>query len=414
VRQQFNIPIGKFEGIQEPLGRLAATAYLVDGARRFTCAGLDLGPHPAVISGIMKMHATEKMRVSVTDALDIHGGKGIIDGPHNYLGDLYRSVPIGITVEGANILTRNLIVFGQGAIRSHPYLLQEMNALKEPDQEKALDKFDEVFWKHVGHSLLTVLRAWVRNWTGGLFAPAPNAGAATKFYRQLSRYAASFALTADFALLTMGGALKRKEMLSARLGDILSELYLLSGALKRWQDEGRQESDLPLLAWSVADGLKTIDQRFQQVLANFPNRPVAWFLKFIIQPLGVSQHGPADALTRQCADILLEPSAARDRLTSGLYLGDDDGGIARLERAFKLVTEAEPAAKKMHDAKIRDWQIAWQKGIITEAEAKQMEEVHEAVSKAIDVDDFSPEELTSMGGLKVKKQQNDGPAAKAS
>lgn len=414
VRQQFNIPIGKFEGIQEPLGRLAATAYLVDGARRFTCAGLDLGHHPAVISGIMKLHATEKMRVSVTDAMDIHGGKGIIDGPHNYLGDLYRSVPIGITVEGANILTRNLIVFGQGAIRSHPYLLQEMNALKEPDQEKALDKFDEVFWKHVGHSLLTVLRAWVRNWTGGLFAPAPNAGAATKFYRQLSRYAASFALTADFALLTMGGALKRKEMLSARLGDILSELYLLSGALKRWQDEGRQESDLPLLAWSVADGLKTIDQRFQQVLANFPNRPVAWFLKFIIQPLGVRQHGPADALTRQCADILLEPSAARDRLTSGLYLGDDDGGIARLERAFKLVTEAEPAAKKMHDAKIRDWQIAWQKGIITEAEAKQMEEVHEAVSKAIDVDDFSPEELTSMGGLKMKKQQNDGPAAKAS
>lgn len=414
VRQQFNIPIGKFEGIQEPLGRLAATAYLVDGARRFTCAGLDLGHHPAVISGIMKLHATEKMRVSVTDAMDIHGGKGIIDGPHNYLGDLYRSVPIGITVEGANILTRNLIVFGQGAIRSHPYLLQEMNALKEPDQEKALDKFDEVFWKHVGHSLLTVLRAWVRNWTGGLFAPAPNAGAATKFYRQLSRYAASFALTADFALLTMGGALKRKEMLSARLGDILSELYLLSGALKRWQDEGRQESDLPLLAWSVADGLKTIDQRFQQVLANFPNRPVAWFLKFIIQPLGVRQHGPADALTRQCADILLEPSAARDRLTSGLYLGDDDGGIARLERAFKLVTEAEPAAKKMHNAKIRDWQIAWQKGIITEAEAKQMEEVHEAVSKAIDVDDFSPEELTSMGGLKVKKQQNDGPAAKAS
>lgn len=414
VRQQFNIPIGKFEGIQEPLGRLAATAYLVDGARRFTCAGLDLGHHPAVISGIMKLHATEKMRISVTDAMDIHGGKGIIDGPHNYLGDLYRSVPIGITVEGANILTRNLIVFGQGAIRSHPYLLQEMNALKEPDQEKALDKFDEVFWKHVGHSLLTVLRAWVRNWTGGLFAPAPNAGAATKFYRQLSRYAASFALTADFALLTMGGALKRKEMLSARLGDILSELYLLSGALKRWQDEGRQESDLPLLAWSVADGLKTIDQRFQQVLANFPNRPVAWFLKFIIQPLGVRQHGPADALTRQCADILLEPSAARDRLTSGLYLGDDDGGIARLERAFKLVTEAEPVAKKMHDAKIRDWQIAWQKGIITEAEAKQMEEVHEAVSKAIDVDDFSPEELTSMGGLKMKKQQNDGPAAKAS
>lgn len=416
VRQQFNIPIGKFEGIQELLGRLAATAYLVDGARRFTCAGLDLGHHPAVISGIMKLHATEKMRASVIDAMDIHGGKGIIDGPHNYLGDLYRSVPIGITVEGANILTRNLIVFGQGAIRAHPYLLQEMNALKEPDQEKALDRFDDAFWSHVGHSLMTVLRAWGRSWTGGLVAPAPDAGAATKFYRQLSRYAACFALTADMALLTMGGALKRKEMLSARLGDILSELYLLSGTLKRWHDEGRLNSDFPLLAWSVADGLKTIDRRFQQVLANFPNRPVAWFLKFIIQPLGVRRHGPPDWLTRQCAELLLEPSEVRDRLTAGLYVGDDDGGIARLERAFKAVTEAEPIAKKMHDAQVRDWRAAREKGIISETEAKQMEAVADAVSKAIDVDDFAPEELTSMGGLKMKKKTKPKkePEAKAS
>lgn len=414
VRQQFNIPIGKFEGIQELLGRLAATAYLVDGARKFTCAGLDLGHHPAVISGIMKLHATEKMRTSVTDAMDIHGGKAIIDGPHNYLGDLYRSVPIGITVEGANILTRNLIVFGQGAIRAHPYLLQEMSALQEPDQEKALDKFDDVFWKHAGHSAMTLLRAFVRSWSGGLLSPAPNAGAATKFYRQLSRYAACFALTADMALLTMGGALKRKEMLSARLGDILSELYLLSGALKRWHDEGRRDSDLPLLAWSVADGLKTIDLRFQQVLANFPNRPIAWFLKFIIQPLGVRRFGPPDRLTRQCAEILLEPSDVRERLTAGLYIGDDDGGIARLERAFKVVTEAEPIARKMHDAKVRDWRTAWEKGIISETEAKQMDLVADAVAKAIDVDDFSPEELTSMGGLRMKKTTDSGPAAKAS
>lgn len=415
IRQQFNIPIGKFEGIQEPLGRLAATAYLVDGARRFTCAGLDLGHHPAVISGIMKLHATEKMRTSVTDAMDIHGGKGIIDGPHNYLGNLYRSVPIGITVEGANILTRNLIVFGQGAIRSHPYILQEMTALNDPDQEKALDTFDKVFWSHVGHAIATLFRAWIRNWTGGLIAPAPDAGAATKFYRQLSRHASSFALLTDFALLTMGGALKRKEMISARLGDILSELYLMSGVLKRWQDEGRQEADFPLLAWSAEDSFRKIQQRIQEVLANFPNRPVAWVLKFLIQPLGVTQHGPRDHLTRQCAEILLEPSEARERLTSGLYLGDDDGGIARLERAFKLVTAAEPIQKKMHDARVRDYKLAREKGVITDAEAKQMEAVADAVSKAIDVDDFAPEELIPADSIKTRGGKSpDAPAAKAS
>jgi acyl-CoA dehydrogenase len=414
IRQQFNIPIGKFEGIQEALARLAANAYLVDGARRFTCAGLDLGHHPAVVSGIMKLHATERMRASVTDAMDIHGGKGIIDGPHNYLGSLYRSVPIGITVEGANILTRNLIVFGQGAIRSHPYILKEMTALQEPDQAKALDEFDKVFWAHVGHAFATLFRAWVRNWTGGLFAPAPDAGSATKFYRQLSRHASSFALLTDFALLTMGGALKRKEMISARLGDILSELYLLSGTLKRWQDEGRQESDYPLLAYCVADGLKTIQRRIQEVLLNFPNRPVAWFLKFIIQPLGITQHGPRDRLSQQCAEILLEPSAARDRLTAGLYLADDGSGLARLERAFKLVTSTEPIVKKMHDAKMRDWKAAQQKGIITDAEAKQMETAAAAVSDAVEVDDFAPEDLMPASSLKTRGGMREERAAKAS
>jgi acyl-CoA dehydrogenase len=415
VRQQFNIPISKFEGIQEALARLAANAYLVDGARRFTCAGLDLGHHPAVISGIMKLHATERMRASVTDAMDIHGGKAIIDGPHNYLGNLYRSVPIGITVEGANILTRNLIVFGQGAIRSHPYILKEMTALQEPDQEKALDEFDKVFWAHVGHAFATLFRAWIRNWTGGLLSPAPNAGAASRFYRQLSRHASSFALLTDFALLTMGGALKRKEMISARLGDIVSELYLLSGVLKRWEDEGRQDSDYPLLAYCVADGMKTIQRRIQEVLANFPNRPVAWLLKFLIQPLGITQHGPKDRLAQQCADILTEPSAVRDRLTAGLYLGDDDGGVARLERAFKAVVAAEPIVKKMHDAKIRDWKTAQEKGVISAAEAKEMEALDDTVLKAVDVDDFAPEDLLPAGGLKTRTgTTSDEPRAKAS
>ena len=227
IREQFNVPIGKFEGIEEPLARIAGTAYLLDAARRLTCAALNQGHHPAVISGIMKLHATERMRIAIDDAMDIHGGKAVIDGPQNYLGVLYRSVPVGITVEGANILTRNLIVFGQGAIRAHPYLLDEMNALGEADRAKGLDAFDKAFWKHIGHSVTTLFRAWGRSWSGGMFAPAPDAGDATGFYRQLSRYSSAFALCADMALLTLGGALKRKEMLSARFGDILSELYLL-------------------------------------------------------------------------------------------------------------------------------------------------------------------------------------------
>src|ERR1700743_2451715 len=278
IREQFGISIGKFEGIEEPLARIAGTAYLLDAARRLTCAALNEGRHPAVISGIMKLQATERMRIAIDDAMDIHGGKAVIDGPQNYLGSLYRSVPVGITVEGANILTRNLIVFGQGAIRAHPYLLLEMNALGEQDRAKGLDAFDDAFWKHVGHSVVTLFRAWGRSWSFGMFAPAPDAGEATGFYRQLSRYSSAFALCADMALLTLGGALKRKEMLSARFGDILSELYLLSAALKRWQDEGRQVADFAALEWCMASGFRSIESRLAEILANLPNPFVAVLL----------------------------------------------------------------------------------------------------------------------------------------
>jgi acyl-CoA dehydrogenase len=313
VREQFNISISKFEGIEEPLARIAGTAYLLDAARRLTSAALNQGHHPAVISGIMKLHATERMRLVIDDAMDIHGGKAVIDGPQNYMGNLYRAVPVGITVEGANILTRNLIVFGQGAIRAHPYLLDEMNALSDPDKKKGLDAFDRAFWKHVGHSVTTLFRAWGRCWTGGAFAPAPDAGDATHFYRQLSRYSSAFALCADMALLTLGGALKRKEMLSARFGDILSELYLLSAALKRWEDEGRQQDDLPALEWCMASGFKTIENRFAEILANLPNRFVATILKFVVQPFGASVLGPSDRVVHLCAQMILEPSASELR-----------------------------------------------------------------------------------------------------
>ncbi|KRR24568.1 acyl-CoA dehydrogenase [Bradyrhizobium retamae] len=394
IREQFGISIGKFEGIEEPLARIAGTAYLLDAARRLTCAALNQGHHPAIISGIMKLHATERMRIVIDDAMDIHGGKAVIDGPQNYMGSLYRAVPVGITVEGANILTRNLIVFGQGAIRAHPFLLDEMNALGEADRPKGLEAFDKAFWRHVGHSFKTMFRAWGRSWTFGLFAPAPDAGEATRFYRQLSRYSAGFALCADMALLTLGGALKRKEMLSARFGDILSELYLLSAALKRWQDEGRQKEDFAALEWCMATGFRTIENRFAEILANLPNRFVAVILKFLIQPFGARVLGPSDRIVHQCAQLVLEPSAARDRLTSGLSAVDDDGGIARLEKAFRLVTAADDVAKQMRAARLHDWKEAVKKGVITQAQGEKLQAAHEAVAKVIEVDDFAPEALS--------------------
>jgi acyl-CoA dehydrogenase len=395
VREQFGIPIGKFEGIEEPLARIASTAYLIDAARRLTCAALNEGHHPAVISGIMKLHATERLRTVIDDAMDIHGGKAVIDGPQNYLGNLYRGVPVSITVEGANILTRNLIIFGQGAIRAHPYLLQEMNALSDTDKAKGLDTFDKTFWVHIVHSVTTLFRAWGRSWSGGAFAPAPeDAGPVTDFYRQLSRYASAFALCADMALLTLGGKLKRKEMLSARFGDILSELYLLSAVLKRWHDEGRQEADLPVVQWCMATGFRTIEQRFADILANLPNRYVAIMLKFMIQPMGARARGPSDAVVHACAQLVLEPSVARDRLTPGLSQVDDDNGVARLEKAFLLVTAAEDVFKRMRAARLHDTDAAIKQGVITQVEAEQYKAAHEAVLRVIEVDDFAPEALS--------------------
>jgi acyl-CoA dehydrogenase len=394
IREQFGISISKFEGIEEPLARIAGTAYLLDAARRLTCAALNAGNHPAVISGIMKLQATERMRTAIDDAMDIHGGKAVIDGPQNYMGSLYRAVPVGITVEGANILTRNLIVFGQGAIRAHPYLLDEMNALGETDRAKGLDAFDKAFWKHVGHSFATLFRAFGRSWTFGAFAPAPDAGDATQFYRQLSRYSSAFALCADMALLTLGGALKRKEMLSARFGDILSELYLLSAALRRWEDEGRQTEDFAALEWCMATGFKTIENRFAEICANLPNRFVGALLKFVVQPFGTRVIGPSDRVVQRCAQLVIEPSAARERLTSDLAHVDDDGGFARLEKAFQLVTGSDDVARKLRAARLHDWQEAVKKGVITQSEGERFAAARAAVAKVVEVDDFAPEALS--------------------
>jgi acyl-CoA dehydrogenase len=405
IRQQFNLPIGKFEGVQERLAALAGNAYLLDAARRLTCAGLDEGRKLAVVSAILKSHATDRLRDSVNDAMDVHAGKAVIEGPMNYLGSLYRAVPVGITVEGANILTRNLIIFGQGAIRCHPYLLKEMTALENRDRKAALKDFDRAFWSHVAHSFATLFRAWARAWTGGATSPAPDEPKLRRFYKRLGRYAAGFALTADIALLTLGGALKRKEMLSARLGDILSELYLLSAVLKRWEDEGRRDADLPLVQYCCERGYATIERRFAEVFANLPSRSMAAFLKFIVLPRGARARGPKDRLAQTCADLLLSPSATRDRLTPNINRGADNNGVGLLETAFKLVTETEELNKKLRSARIKDIAEAVAAGVLTTEEAERLGDAGAAVAAVVAVDDFSKADLAPKEDVTARFRQ---------
>ncbi|MDC6164431.1 acyl-CoA dehydrogenase [Achromobacter xylosoxidans] len=397
VREQFGIPVGKFEGVQEKLASLAGNAYLVEAARRLTCAALNQGVKPAVVSGIMKYHATERMRISVNDAMDVHAGRAVIDGPSNYLGALYRAVPIAITVEGANILTRNLIIFGQGAIRAHPYLMPEILALGNPDEERGMEVFHDVFWRHLRHAGMNTLRAIGRAWTGGVLAPSPVSGPTAGHYRRLGRYAAGFALLADAALARLGGGLKRRELLSARLGDILAELYLLSAVLKRWEDEGRKHDDLPLVRWCMEQGYAEIEKRMDQVLSNLPGRPLAWALRAAILPLRLAR-GPGDALTRECAELLLKPSPTHARLAADLQRsagggqGDDDP-LALLTRAFAVVDTVQPIRDRLRQSGVRDWREAHRHGAITATQAAQLEEAEAIVSRVLQVDDFAPEEL---------------------
>lgn len=390
IRYQFGIPIGKFEGVQEKLGRMAANAYLVEAARRFTCAGLDMGYKPSVVSAIMKLHATERMRQSVNDAMDVHAGKAVIDGPSNYLGGLYRALPVGITVEGANIVTRNLIVFGQGAIRAHPYLMKELAALANSDQEAGQDAFDSVIWKHIGDSAKTMLWAIGTAWTGAVFAGAPKGvGRTAPFYRRINRYAAAFSVLSEMTVLSLGGSLKRREMLSARLGDILAELYLLSAMLKRWHDEGQHEADLPLVKVCAFQGFSTIEKRIDDILHNYPSRWLGGLLRLMILPGFTRVRPPTDAAVAGCAQILLEPSEARMRLVGQIWGHCSGQAVEQLEQAFDLIVKAQPLMDSIRQGGLKDWRVAHAKGAISEQQAKLLEEVEQAVARVIQVDDFA-------------------------
>ncbi|SDD45975.1 acyl-CoA dehydrogenase [Ruegeria marina] len=392
VREQFGIPIGKFGGVQEPMARLAGAAYRLDAARHLTCAGIDAGHKPAVISAIMKSNATEVMRHALNDAMDVHAGKAVIDGPRNYLSPLYRAVPIGITVEGANILTRSLIIFGQGAIRAHPHLLDELRALDLEDQAASLEAFDRHFWAHVAHLAKTVTRAAFRAWTAARFAPAPRAGRATPFYRQASRWSASFALIVEAAFLTLGGNLKRREMVSGRLGDVLSELYILTSVLNRWEAEGRQEADFPLVEYNAHLAFARIGRSLDAVLANLPGRVLPVMARLLCRPAATGR-GPDDELTEACAELLFTPSATRERITGRIFEGCDRDGVALLNRAYGLVAETEPLRAKLHETGLGA-EAALAAGILSETDRDKLIEAEEAVREVVAVDAFAPEEIS--------------------
>lgn len=394
IREQFGVPIGKFGGIQAPMAALAASAYTTDAARHLTCAGLDEGRALSVISAIMKAHATYRMRDALNHAMDVHSGKAVIDGPSNYLQPLYRAVPIGITVEGANIVTRSLIIFGQGAIRAHPFMLDHMSALQESDPEKSLEAFDRSFWAHVGHTTRTLFRAWGRAWSGGRFAPAPEAGAAMPLYRELARWSAAYALTADVAFLTLGGALKRAEMLSGRMGDVLSEMYILSAALKRWEDEGRQEADLPVLRYAADEAFKRIQIALDEVIANLPARWAAWVLRFLTLP-GSARRGADDRLTEAVSALIYEPSDSRDRITGRVFGGCDRDGVRLLNRCFDKVVAMAPVMKRLRDAEMTA-EAALEAGLLSAAEKKEIAAMDELVAQVIAVDEFSAEDLAAL------------------
>jgi acyl-CoA dehydrogenase len=353
VRSQFRTPIGKLEGVEEALGRIAAHCYMMDATRIMTAGAVDAGEKPAVLSAIAKYHMTERARQCVNEGMDILGGKGICLGPNNWIGRGYQMAPIAITVEGANILTRTLIIFGQGAIRCHPYVLREMRAAKEMRGAQASREFDDAFTSHIGHVLRNAIRTFVYGVTHSAFAPVPRSASpeAKHYYRHLSRLSAAFAFLADMSMLAMGGALKRKEKISGRLGDVLSMMYLVSATLKRYEDQGRIKADLPLVRWAVRDALYRAQQAIDGILSNFPVKALATLLRWTIFPLGTPFRPPLDSRNHECARIALEPGAARDRLTSGMFIPkqeSDATGI--LEAAFLATVACEPIDKKLREA----------------------------------------------------------------
>lgn len=405
IRRQFNTYIGKFEGVQMSLAAIAANTYALDALREFTIAAVDQGEKPVVESAISKYHATEYARQVAENAMDVHGGKAICMGPNNYMAQGYMEAPISITVEGANILTRSMIIFGQGAIRCHPYVLAELKAAVSNDDEKALAQFDAAVFGHAGFLVSNQLRSLVLSLTGGRFSAAPE-GSLKRYYQQFLRFSSSLALLADFSMIVIGGRLKRLENLSARLGDLLSFTYIGSAVLKKHSlaDAKTRAEEEPVIHWICQDLLYRLQMTTHEFLANFPNKVLARILRAHVLPLGLRLNPPSDQLTSQVAQLITQPSRLRDHMQQGMYQSDvQNNFVVKLNQVLEQAIAVEPLLKKLNKSKrskvvkgmtfeqLVEDAVAAQ--LFTAQEGEQLLAAHQATLCVINVDDFAPEEI---------------------
>ena len=412
IRRQFRIPVGQMEGVEEMLARIGGNAYLMDGVTRFSTVGVDIGEKPSVISAIAKYHLTEKARQVVNDSMDVHGGKGVMLGPNNYLGRGYQGIPISITVEGANILTRNMMIFGQGAMRCHPYVLDEIRAAAIEDKEQALEAFDKAVFGHIGFAIANTVRSGWFSLTNGMFSSAPFSDETARYYKLLQGYSANLALLSDISMGVLGGDLKRRERLSARLGDILSGLFMASTTLKRYDEDGRLKEDLPFFHWAMQTTLYDIETAINEFISNFPSKPVAIYLKVLVMPLGRRIKKPSDSTEHAIAKILQTPSSARSRLGYGQYLTREPGNlVGDLEQALDDVLACEPIFDKICQHKQEKLPFvrlnvladeALEAGIISEDDAALLRKTEIERLNTINVDDFDHEELVAKINSKTK------------
>ncbi len=400
LRKQFNIPIAQFEGVEEALSHIAGSAYLLEATRVMTAGAVDQNIKPAIASAIAKYHTTEIARTTMDHAMDVHGGHGIQAGPRNFLALAYIAMPIGITVEGANILTRNLIIFGQGAIRCHPYILKEM-ALLSGDVDENLKQLDRLLLSHIVYVMGNAARSFIRGVTGAFFVFVPVVGATTRYYQQLSRMSSALALLSDVCLMLLGGSLKRKERISARLGDILSQLYLASAVLKYFNDQGKPATDLDYVKWCVQTCLAAMQTACDELLDNFPQPILGKILRWIIFPWGISFRPPKDDLSHRIVSPMLMPSSLRERLTRYCYVSKKNTNpMRRIEKAFEEIQMIDPLWKKFQNAlredKIQPYgtlserlQAAVLKNILTEEEMQLLSAFLSLYQEVIQVNEFS-------------------------
>ncbi|HJP05217.1 MAG: acyl-CoA dehydrogenase [Gammaproteobacteria bacterium] len=404
IRKQFNLPIARFEGVEEVIARMAGKTYIINSGVSNTVNAISTGENPSVPSAIMKYHCTELGRSVCNDAMDIQGGKAIMAGPANYLVNTYDSIPISITVEGANILTRSLIIFGQGAVRCHPFVLKEMEAAANPDFEAGLRDFDHLLFRHIGAALSNAARSFVMALTHARFTSSPRQGLTRRYFQHINRYSSAFALASDTAMLVLGGDLKRREMLSARLGDVFSYIYLASVVLKHHEDQGLPEDDLPLVEWSCRNLLYHAQEQLHLLLRNFPNKIVASLLRMCIFPRGRTYFPPSDELGQQIVALVTRPTEARERLCSGIYKKKESGNpLGLLQAALETAEDNAPLSRKLRDAlrnevisgrtEIDAIHAAREAGVLTPGEAELLIEQDRQIMDLINVDDFAPGDI---------------------